>query len=166
MSHIGKSKIDEVPCRSCTSFAEYMKTSKKRYLSDLTKSEGSTTNISTDAFLPRDDCPADKSLLGRSTWIFLHTMAARYPDKPSTTEQKEMNSFFRAFAKFYPCEYCAQDFQEEIKKHPPQLKSQEDLSQWLCGIHNIVNVKIGKKEFDCSTVNERWRDGWLDGSCG
>jgi len=32
-------------------------------------------------------------------------------------------------------------------------------------MHNIVNMKIGKPKFDCSLVNERWRDGWKDGSC-
>lgn len=48
---------------------------------------------------------------------------------------------------------------------PIQTQSQSQLSQWLCRIHNKVNVKLGKPVFDCSKVNERWRDGWLDGSC-
>lgn len=52
-----------------------------------------------------------------------------------------------------------------IKKDAPDTKSQESFSQWLCRIHNKVNVKLGKPKFDCSRVNERWRDGWDDGSC-
>lgn len=52
-----------------------------------------------------------------------------------------------------------------LKEIPIETKSQESLSQWLCRIHNKVNLKLGKPEFDCSKVNERWRDGWLDGSC-
>lgn len=28
-----------------------------------------------------------------------------------------------------------------------------------------VNRKLGKPDFDCSLVDERWRDGWKDGSC-
>lgn len=52
-----------------------------------------------------------------------------------------------------------------LKETPIQTQSQETLSQWLCRIHNKVNVKLGKPEFDCNKVNERWRDGWLDGSC-
>lgn len=52
-----------------------------------------------------------------------------------------------------------------LKADPPQVESQHSLSQWLCKLHNRVNVKIGKPEFDCSKVNERWRDGWKDGSC-
>lgn len=52
-----------------------------------------------------------------------------------------------------------------LKETPPQTRSQEELSQWLCKMHNKVNIKLSKPEFDCSKVNERWRDGWLDGSC-
>lgn len=53
-----------------------------------------------------------------------------------------------------------------LKASPPQVNSQDELSQWLCKLHNRVNKKLGKDEFDCKKVNERWRDGWLDGSCG
>lgn len=52
-----------------------------------------------------------------------------------------------------------------LKIDPPKTESQEALSQWLCRLHNKVNIKTGKEIFDCSKVNERWRDGWLDGSC-
>lgn len=52
-----------------------------------------------------------------------------------------------------------------LKVDPPDVSSQEKLSQWLCRLHNRVNVKVGKPEFDCSKVNERWKYGWKDGSC-
>lgn len=46
MSKFGKSHTDEVPCRSCTSFAEYMKQSKKRYASEVAKTEVLKIHIS------------------------------------------------------------------------------------------------------------------------
>lgn len=52
-----------------------------------------------------------------------------------------------------------------LKEEPIVATSNHELSQWLCRLHNKVNVKIGKPVFDCTKVNERWRDGWLDGSC-
>lgn len=52
-----------------------------------------------------------------------------------------------------------------IKKNPPKTKSKDELAKWLCERHNTVNVKLGKPVFDCRKVHERWRDGWLDGSC-
>lgn len=53
-----------------------------------------------------------------------------------------------------------------LKTNKPQTSSREELSQWMCRLHNQVNRKTGKPEFDCSLVDERWRDGWKDGSCG
>ena len=32
-------------------------------------------------------------------------------------------------------------------------------------MHNEVNSRLGKDEFDCNRVGERCRDGWNDKSC-
>ncbi|KAF8786921.1 FAD-linked sulfhydryl oxidase ALR like protein [Argiope bruennichi] len=92
-------------------------------------------------------------------------MAAYFPEKPSVDEQKDMKSFIGLFSKFYPCKECAEDFREDISKNPPATSSRNELSQWLCNMHNNVNKKLGKPLFDCSTVDERWLHGWKDGSC-
>ncbi|CAH0546053.1 unnamed protein product [Brassicogethes aeneus] len=147
------SPLDSEQCRQCSSFSDYVRQTKKK---------------DSEAFVEmprRPDCPLDKDELGSKTWGFLHTMAAKYPKKPDASQQKEMKTFFTIFSKFYPCDHCAEEFREELKQFPPKTESQEALSQWLCKIHNVINVKTGKKEFDCTKVNQRWRDGWIDGSC-
>ena len=58
-------------------------------------------------------CPVDSVELGRNTWSFLHTMAAYYPDRPSEKQKSEMTQFINIFAKFYPCEICAEDLREK-----------------------------------------------------
>ncbi|XP_042858992.1 mitochondrial FAD-linked sulfhydryl oxidase ERV1-like [Penaeus japonicus] len=110
-------------------------------------------------------CPADSLSLGRGSWRLLHSMAAYYPEKPSTDQQKDMSTFITIFSKFYPCQPCAEDFREWLKKNTPDVSSQKGLSRWFCEAHNEVNGKLGKPLFDCNLVNQRWRDGWKDGSC-
>lgn len=48
---------------------------------------------------------------------------------------------------------------------PPAVESRQEFSQWMCRLHNEVNQRLGKKMFDCSKVDQRWLDGWDDGSC-
>ncbi|XP_047534752.1 FAD-linked sulfhydryl oxidase ALR [Vanessa atalanta] len=146
---------EDKPCRACSDFKTWTKLQNKSKITTPSKP------------LPKQakECPLDKDELGRSTWGFLHSMAAYFPDKPTKVESDNMTKFFNIFAQFYPCEPCALDFQEDIKKHPPKTKSKDELAKWLCERHNVVNVKLGKPVFDCSKVHERWRDGWLDGSC-
>ncbi|KAL1517384.1 hypothetical protein ABEB36_001153 [Hypothenemus hampei] len=166
--------LDNEQCRSCSSFSDYIKSTKKKKgnengnnsVTGMHNSDSSNINDSEGHVKSRrNDCPLDKDELGNKSWGLLHTMAAKYPEHPLQTEKCDMKTFFNVFAKFYPCQSCAEDLREELKIDPPNVNSQEELSQWLCRLHNKVNVKVGKKVFDCSKVNERWRDGWLDGSC-
>ena len=111
------------------------------------------------------ECPLNSNQLGRRTWSFLHTMAAYYPEKPSSAQQNDMKQFLNIFSHFYPCAPCAEEMRKDLKTMPPQVGSNEELSQWMCRLHNCVNKRLDKPQFDCSKVNERWRDGWKDGSC-
>ncbi|KAL7465906.1 hypothetical protein ACHAXS_006209 [Conticribra weissflogii] len=106
-----------------------------------------------------DACPPTKDVIGSSTWSLLHSMAAWYPNKPTQEDQQSMSQFMTALAKFYPCTWCAKDFQENISLSPPRTESREDLCTWLCEQHNTVNTKLGKPIFQCSMKNldERWR---------
>jgi FAD-linked sulfhydryl oxidase len=105
------------------------------------------------------ECPPRTAELGRSSWKLLHSMAAWYPDKPTTEQKTKITNFFQGLAEFYPCPWCADDFQDNIKKTPIQADSREDLCMWLCDQHNRVNQKLGKPLFQCNMNNldERWR---------
>ena len=52
-----------------------------------------------------------------------------------------------------------------MKTDPPKVGTREDFAQWMCEMHNAVNKRMGKPVFECSKVDERWRDGWKDGHC-
>eukprot|EP00732_Lithocolla_globosa_P007427 Lithocolla_globosa_v1_NODE_9475_length_703_cov_3.158951.p1 type:complete len:151 gc:universal NODE_9475_length_703_cov_3.158951:670-218(-) len=113
----------------------------------------------------RVECPPDKSEIGRSTWTLLHTMAAYYPKEPTDKQQNSMHQFLHSFSEFYPCSYCASHLREHMKQHVPDTSSRTALSLWLCQTHNEVNELLGKKQFDCNKLEERWKTGPRDGSC-
>ncbi|KAG9073005.1 hypothetical protein KI688_000786 [Linnemannia hyalina] len=176
---------DGKPCRTCTDWKSWSKIGKSKAKKDSKDSTstpgpgagagagaaaaaiGATAAIATgsSSFDYEKECPADKEILGRATWTFLHTMAAYYPDKPSPMEQSTMKSLLTSFSQFYPCGHCAEHLREEMKVDPPKVESRRDLSWWMCGMHNKVNEMLGKDKFDCNKVDERWRDGPSDGRC-
>lgn len=107
----------------------------------------------------------DKDELGKNSWSLFHTISVHYPDKPTMEDQQLMKQFINGIARFYPCESCAKDFRADIETYPPNTESRKALTNWWCRIHNRVNKKLGKPEFDCSKLDQRWLDGWTDGSC-
>jgi mitochondrial FAD-linked sulfhydryl oxidase len=95
--------------------------------------------------------------IGNAGWTTLHTMAAYYPERPSTETQQTAEVFLSSFAKMFPCRWCADDFEDYMSRHPPQVQSRQTLGLWMCEAHNDVNLKLGKEKFDCSRIDERWR---------
>ena len=147
-------------CKSCTSFRDLIKVTKKKPLPD---------QISGAEILPAH-CPPDVEVLGRATWTFLHTIAATYPQRPSVEQKSDMVSFLGTFSKFYPCWHCADEFRQWMSRgeNRPNVETREGFENWMCRAHNEVNARLGKEAFDCSreSLNIRWRDGPKDGSCG
>ncbi|RMX54664.1 hypothetical protein pdam_00009318 [Pocillopora damicornis] len=92
-------------------------------------------------------------------------MAAYYPHNTSQQQQNDMAGFVKIFSKFYPCEDCASHLRERLQTHPHDISNRYSFCQWMCHVLNEVNKRLGKKEFDYSKVDERWLDGWKDGSC-
>jgi FAD-linked sulfhydryl oxidase len=112
-------------------------------------------------------CPATYKELGNSTWTYLHTMAAYYPERPSTALAASMTPFLRTFAQIYPCETCRDHMIKYVDAHPPRAGSNAELSLYLCEFHNDVSRELGKPQVPCdaAALIRRYRDGPEDGSC-
>lgn len=110
-------------------------------------------------------CPPDSLELGSATWTFLHSVAAYYPENPTDQHKQDALNLINSLPRLYPCAPCAEDLRVDLPNHPPQVQNSKQFSEWMCRLHNRVNVKLGKPEFDCTKVFLRWRYGWEDGSC-
>ncbi|RKP11142.1 ERV/ALR sulfhydryl oxidase domain-containing protein [Thamnocephalis sphaerospora] len=100
--------------------------------------------------------------LGRASWRLLHTMASRYPKRPTEDEREALRSFIYLFARLYPCGQCARHFQVILANNPPEVSSRNAVSQWACRVHNVVNKRLDKPLFDCSQVQKQWKCGCAD----
>uniref|UniRef100_A0A7S2SBP5 Sulfhydryl oxidase n=1 Tax=Rhizochromulina marina TaxID=1034831 RepID=A0A7S2SBP5_9STRA len=107
------------------------------------------------------ECPLRSEELGRSTWGFLHSAAAWYPEQPSDSEKQAARNLVSSIAALYPCSYCAADFRVDTAQSPPRVNSRTEFAAWLCEQHNKVNAKLGKPIFDCAlnSLDKRWRIG-------
>ncbi|EMG48611.1 Mitochondrial FAD-linked sulfhydryl oxidase, putative [Candida maltosa Xu316] len=143
-------------CRTCNTLLDFQFATAKKSVAPKVETKTIPEVKSSYA----QDEPPDVTQLGRSSWTLLHSIAATYPETPSNKQQQDMKSFLNLFAGFYPCWFCAEDFQKYITKHEPKTQTQDDLGKWLCEAHNEVNRKINKPEFDCNLWKKRWKDGW------
>jgi FAD-linked sulfhydryl oxidase len=75
-------------------------------------------------------CPADIIELGHSTWAFLHSMAAYYPDQPTPAQQQLMRQLIEGVGEFYPCPSCAAHMRHQLQSRPPDVSSPAALSRW------------------------------------
>ncbi|KAH7925270.1 hypothetical protein BV22DRAFT_1011485 [Leucogyrophana mollusca] len=107
-----------------------------------------------------------KAELGRATWKLLHTMTLRFPEHPTQDERTALSSYFHLTSRLYPCGECAAEFQELLRRFPPQTSSRLAASLWLCTLHNEVNARLSKPAFDCAHLDATYDCGCGEGEAG
>lgn len=110
-------------------------------------------------FMPQMTNATLKAQLGNSAWHLLHVVLARYPDKPTDQEKNTLKQYIHLFGQIYPCGDCARHFQKLLKKFPPQVSSRKTAALWGCHIHNQVNQRLNKPEYDCTNILEDYDCG-------
>ncbi|KAI1004311.1 hypothetical protein K3495_g3901 [Podosphaera aphanis] len=104
-----------------------------------------------------------KAELGRSAWKLLHSIMAKFPDKPTEEDSKALEVFVHLFARLYPCGDCARHFQKILEQFPPQVASRSTAAVWACHVHNQVNKSLKKNLFDCSKIGDFYDCGCASG---
>lgn len=110
-------------------------------------------------FMPKMANETLKAQLGNAAWKLFHTILARYPDAPTKQEQTTLALYIQLFAQVYPCGDCARHFQQLLANYPPQTTSRKSAALWGCHIHNKVNDRLQKPEYDCTTILEDYDCG-------
>ncbi len=86
---------------------------------------------------------------GTHFWHMIHFIALNYKDNPSNTEQTDYGNYFKYLGYVLPCEKCAEEYNNYIDKHPPQLESRNSLFEWTVSLHNHVNMYLNKQHMEC-----------------
>ena len=79
--------------------------------------------------------------------MFLQSVAFLYPLNPSRYDKKLYKTFFKSACAILPCDICRKSTCDYLRKHPiePYLINRQALVVWIYKIHNLVNIKLGKK---------------------
>ena len=88
-------------------------------------------------------------------------MMARFPEKPTEDDSLALKTYIQLFARLYPCGDCAVHFRGLLAKYPPQTGSRNAAAGWACFMHNLVNERLHKPEFDCTKIGD-----FYDCGCG
>ena len=102
-----------------------------------------------------------KQEIGRNTWSLLHSIAASYPNEPTEEDKKQITNFLYGLANLFPCKICGNHLLRMLKKEGIHADSREELVNYICKIHNIVNKVLEKPQFDCKKAFDIW-----GGDCG
>ena len=90
-----------------------------------------------------------KEIIGRSTWLLLHSIGANLHDPPTLEEQTGITSLIQELSTVYPCLECKGGF-SYVDQNPPDFSSRAAFEKWLCEWHNTISKQIGKDEVICS----------------
>ncbi|KAF2810179.1 FAD-linked sulfhydryl oxidase-like protein ERV2 [Mytilinidion resinicola] len=118
--------------------------------------------LSGHAIAPKLGNATAKAELGRAAWKVLHTTFARFPVKPTKDESEALRQYVHLFQRLYPCGECAEHFGKVLAKYPPQVSSRSAAATWGCYVHNIVNKRLHKPEYDCEQIGDAYDCGCAD----
>lgn len=99
--------MDPRKCRACSDFKSWASQQMSQPVDQKHQTKTHPTPAQDNSSTEHKECPLFLDELGRSTWGFLHTMAAYYPDSPSHSQQQDMKKFLGIFSNIFPCDDCA-----------------------------------------------------------
>lgn len=84
---------------------------------------------------------------GPGAWIFLHSVALKYPKEPTDNDKNNYLLFFNSLQHILPCPKCKENYKDHLQKFSlkESLDNNVSLFKWTVDIHNEVNAMNNKK---------------------
>lgn len=95
---------------------------------------------------------------GASGWRFLHAVSFAYPDEPTFEERQRMFAFLWSVGHVLPCRRCRAHYESYLQAHhltsasATALRDRTSLSRFVVDLHNDVNRRLQRSEFDYERV--------------
>lgn len=105
--------------------------------------------VFTSSIQPQGVGRLSREELGKAAWMFLHNMAANFPENPNETVHNDFYQFMSYFAKVYPCQSCGIHLENYLVSNPPETQSRQTFMEWMCELHNNVNARLEKPQISC-----------------
>jgi len=119
---------------------------------------------------PTDVCPSMKkcpevkssepTVWGPISWHFLHTMSVNFPLMPNPKHQEGCRKFMEGLPYMLPCGDCGRHLQQTFSEDPGHLidacSSRDKLAAFVVAIHNDVNSKLGKPQWEVNAAQEQY----------
>jgi len=103
--------------------------------------------------IPDNSTGSWRELLGRRTWFYLHTVAAKFPEVPTDADRAAVQHLVASLGQHYPCPVCRQHLRAKLldpSLGPVQTANRTVLSNWFCRLHNMVNKDLKKPIHNCN----------------
>jgi hypothetical protein len=101
----------------------------------------------------------DPEVWGPKLWFVIHTIALNYPDNPSYDDVRNTENFFNSLKTNIPCDKCRMHYTERLDKTPiiNHLSNSDSLFRYTIGLHNDVNISLGKRTYNYDEVIEIYK---------
>lgn len=100
----------------------------------------------------------DPQVFGKYFWGTMHLTALGAPDTFDATLANTYKGFFNQLANVLPCYSCKEHLVQTYQdiSIDNALTGSHDLFAWTVGIHNAVNVRLGKPIMTVDDARKKW----------
>lgn len=99
---------------------------------------------------------------GNITWILMHSLAEKIDEKLFLDSKNIIIKIIFQICNNLPCPDCRSHAIKLLKKsYINNVKSKDDLKEFLFQLHNIVNKKLKKKEFQIENLDKVYKNANL-----